>query len=189
MEGETDQSADHYETDRGEAVRVTVARAADILGVSVEAVRGRIKRGTLERETGEDGTVYVLLSPDQSRPDADQSTDRTQPAETLVNVSVREDLIDELRNRVAFLESELERRGDETERLHRIIGGLTQTAAQLSSRIPQELEAGVGEPGEPQRREDAPQSPGPGHTPTPEGEGSQASSERPEGRSWWRFWE
>jgi hypothetical protein len=44
--------------------RFTVAEAAEVLDISVEAVRGRIKCGTLASERGEDGTIYVL-------PDAD----------------------------------------------------------------------------------------------------------------------
>jgi hypothetical protein len=40
--------------------RTTVAEAAEILGISAEAVRGRIRRGTLPVER-ESGTVYVLL--------------------------------------------------------------------------------------------------------------------------------
>ncbi len=41
--------------------RVTVKEAADLLGISPEAVRARIKRGTLYKEKGSDGTVYVWL--------------------------------------------------------------------------------------------------------------------------------
>jgi hypothetical protein len=59
----------------------------------------------------------------------------------------REELVDERRDRVRFLEGELERRGEESERLHRIIAGLTQATAHLSSRVP-ELEARREEPSE-----------------------------------------
>lgn len=41
---------------------VTLADAAELLGISVEAVRSRTKRGTLPRYTGSDGKVYVPLS-------------------------------------------------------------------------------------------------------------------------------
>jgi hypothetical protein len=44
--------------------RLTVAEASEVLGITVEAVRGRIKRGTLEHER-DSGTVYVLLPADQ----------------------------------------------------------------------------------------------------------------------------
>ena len=61
--------------------RVTVAQAAEILGVTVEAVRGRIKRKKLEHER-HSGTVYVLLPADQMptgcQPGDDQTTDQPQ---------------------------------------------------------------------------------------------------------------
>jgi len=40
---------------------VTLKEAADILGVSKEAVRKRVIRGTLRSDTGEDGRRYVYI--------------------------------------------------------------------------------------------------------------------------------
>ena len=79
--------------------RTTVAEAAEILGISAEAVRGRIRRGTLPVER-EGGTVYVLLevatedrtTTDQSRMTDDRPDDRTDL------------LIAELQDRVRSLE-------------------------------------------------------------------------------------
>lgn len=45
-------------------VRITVQEAAAVLGVTVEAVRGRMHRGKYKREKTEDGRVFVLLPPD-----------------------------------------------------------------------------------------------------------------------------
>ena len=74
--------------------RLTVAQASEILGVTVEAVRDRIKRGTLEHER-HSGTVYVLLSADQvpsgQQPGDDQTTDQERP-------DAHEELADELRD-------------------------------------------------------------------------------------------
>jgi hypothetical protein len=64
--------------------RTTVAQAAEILGISAEAVRGRVRRGTLPVER-ESGTVYVLLdrtsegrtTAGQPRTTVDQPDDRT----------------------------------------------------------------------------------------------------------------
>ncbi len=64
--------------------RTTVAEAAEVLGISAEAVRGRIRRGTLPVER-EGGAVYVLLdhraanrtTADQSRTTVDHPGDRT----------------------------------------------------------------------------------------------------------------
>jgi len=71
--------------------RVTVAEAADALGISAEAVRMRVRRGTLRPEHAE-GTVYVLLDADQAQHVADTSIDRTDL------------LIAELQDRVRSLE-------------------------------------------------------------------------------------
>ncbi len=90
-----------------------------------------------------------------------------------------ERLIEGQQDRIAFLEQELERRGDETTRLHQIVAGLTQANAQLASRVP-ELEA-------PQEPREYPESPVPDEeTSTPPPGEAQKATERPEARSWWR---
>jgi hypothetical protein len=71
--------------------RFTVAQAADALGISAEAVRMRVRRGTLQSEHAE-GSVYVLLNADQTQHVGDASTDRTDL------------LISELQDRVRSLE-------------------------------------------------------------------------------------
>ncbi len=78
--------------------RYTVLEAAGVLGLTVEAVRGRIKRNTLAHEKAEDGTVYVLLDADRVRPAADQSTDQAQP----------DALIDAKDETIALLRAQLE---------------------------------------------------------------------------------
>src|SRR5215208_2617365 len=55
--------------------RLSVAEAADALGVTVDAVRSRVKRGTIAHER-EGGRVYVLLSADEPGPGHDQATDQ-----------------------------------------------------------------------------------------------------------------
>jgi hypothetical protein len=57
--------------------RLTVSQAADALGVTPEAIRGRIRRGTIRVER-EAGRVYVVLDADQPRPTTGQPTDRTE---------------------------------------------------------------------------------------------------------------
>jgi magnesium-transporting ATPase (P-type) len=41
--------------------RLTLAEAAQLLGISKSAVRQRVRRGTLRSDKGEDGRVYVYL--------------------------------------------------------------------------------------------------------------------------------
>ncbi len=138
--------------------RTTVAEAAEVLGISAEAVRGRIRRGTLPVER-EGGRVYVLVeratdartTADQSRTTAGQPTDRTDA------------LIAELQDRVRSLE--------EANRENR------RTIIALTSRIPQ-LEA-------PQEARESPRAAAEaseGAEPHPGTEGSQEGVQRP----WWR---
>jgi len=109
--------------------------AADALGISKDAVRQRIRRDTLRSDKGEDGRVYVYL---------DASTDDVQAEE-----HDRDDLVDELRDRVRYLESQIEEERDARRRADTLL-------AQLMQRIP-ELEA-PSEPREsPQTVEEEPQ--------------------------------
>jgi len=52
-----------------------VAEAADALGITVDAVRSRLKRGTIDHER-KGGRVYVLLGADEARPGHNQDTDQ-----------------------------------------------------------------------------------------------------------------
>jgi hypothetical protein len=105
--------------------RLTVAEAAALLSITEGAVRSRIKRGTLPT-VREGGNLFVLWGGGTSEanqpPHAGEPTD--QPG-----------LVEELRDRVASLERQLERRGDETERLHQIIAGLAQANAEQARTI------------------------------------------------------
>ena len=138
--------------------RTTVAEAAEILGISAEAVRGRIRRGTLPVER-EGGRVYVLLdatahgrtTDGQSRTTAGQPTDRTDA------------LIAELKDRVRSLE--------EANRENRRI------IAALTSRIPQ-LEAPQEPSDAAQTVEEAPDR----AKPRPTTAGAHEDAQRP----WWR---
>jgi hypothetical protein len=78
--------------------RLTVSEAAAVLGISVEAVRGRVKRGTLKSERTKDGTVYVFVSGDRTRPDYDQPND--QPNDQTLMVTRLEDEVEFLRDQV-----------------------------------------------------------------------------------------
>src|SRR5215217_9784733 len=86
----TDRTLPEHRPDKR---RVTVAEASEILGITAEAVRTRIKRKKLDSvkdPPAPGGTVYVLLEADQTRPDIDpavkgrdQTTDQTELVETL----------------------------------------------------------------------------------------------------------
>ena len=105
--------------------RLTVARAAEVLGITEGAVRSRIKRGTLTT-TKEGGTVFVLLGGGTSQ--ANHTPYQGEPTD-------QPGLLEELRDRVASLERQLERRETDTERLHQVILGLAQTNAEQARTI------------------------------------------------------
>lgn len=87
--------------------RTSVREAAEVLGITVEAVRGRIKRNTIPHGKAEDGGVYVWLETDQGgdqpQPDGAQGDDRTSGNPPLVKA---------LRAEVAFMREEMQRRDE-----------------------------------------------------------------------------
>ncbi len=93
---------------------VTIAEAARVLGLSTDAVRKRLHRGTLAGEKiGETWRVFLeaetVEEPAQDRPDPssrEPDSDRTRP----------DALVEALREEVAFLRRELETRTDELQR-------------------------------------------------------------------------
>src|SRR5215216_4771791 len=102
------------------ATRVTVQEAAEALGITVEAVRSRIKRGKLRREKGEGGTVYVWLDAAHTQPDFDQTHHRSQPDTDQADDQTRTDndlrgsrigtqaeLVDSLLEQVAYMREQL----------------------------------------------------------------------------------
>jgi hypothetical protein len=137
---------------------MTVQEAASALGVTVEAVRGRMHRGKYGREKTDDGRVFVVLTPDQlmngrersAPPEAnvpDDSTesasDRSDDRSTHVRNQPVENgpLVEELRDHLAFLRAELEARNEEIRRReeeHREEARRKDTIiAQLTQRIPE----------------------------------------------------
>lgn len=161
-------------------LRVPVQEAARLLGISPEAVRSRLYRGTLDKETGTDGSVYVRLHADQVRHNDDQADDQAQPGDALVEeMRARiEDLKDQLDTANERLDREQEARTEERRRHDTLIAQLTQANAALSARIPELPAAETSEAREP------PESSGPTRTPDTAG-GPETGAEQPQ-RSWWR---
>ena len=144
--------SEHRGEHRGER-RVTVGEAAELLGISKDAVRMRVRRGTLRHEKTE-GRMHVWVDTDQG---ADQNA---------VHPGVPRELVEELRDRVRFLEGQLEQANERDRENRRIVAALT-------SRIP-ELEA----PGAPETAEEEPER----VEPRPDAPGAQEAAQRP----WWR---
>jgi excisionase family DNA binding protein len=100
--------------------RLTVQEAAEVLNTSVDAVRMRVRRGSLESEKDPDGRVYVWVGEDSSE------TKPRLDGEPSALISAKDETI-----RILTEQLEAERRANEENR--RVIAALT-------SRIP-ELEA------------------------------------------------
>lgn len=179
-------------------VRMTVQEAAAALGITVEAVRGRMHRGKYGREKAEDGRVYVVLTPDQLANAGERSDERSEATRPRAaehseerSAHVRErsggsgELVEELRDQVAFLRAELEARNEEIHRReeeHREEARRKDTIiAQLAQRIP-ELEAPRESPPEPREASETVSEESEKGTTSPE---QQQPSPRRE-RSWWR---
>src|SRR5829696_1095522 len=130
--------------------RLTVAQAAEALGLTVDAVRSRIKRGTIKVEH-EGGRVYVLLDADQATTGRAQQTDQGG------------DLTGELRDRLRYVEGQLQAERQAHAEARRIIAGLVERIPAL----------------------EAPESPGTGEEGEGSGEGPTAPQAAPP-RPWWR---
>ncbi len=170
---------------RGLGQRYTVQDAAQILGTTVDGVRSRIRRGTLN-SMKVSGQVYVLLDPDQSgpvgaSPDGSGDGEVRHPVDRDAALEAKDGTIAELRDRVGQLtriletrDRELEARTEEIRRRDHIIAGLVE-------RLPPQLEA-------PPTPRESPQ------TAAEDAEGheeerpftKEETQEGTERRSWWR---
>ena len=142
-----------------------MSEAAELLGITVEAVRMRIKRGTLRSER-QAGRVFVLLG--LGRPN-EHTTERTEPTE------------DRTAELIATLQEQLAEEREARRRADTIIAQLAR-ANEEQARTIRELEAPSEPPSEeresPETVEEEPQR----AEPRPTTVGSQESAQRP----WWR---
>jgi excisionase family DNA binding protein len=141
---------------------LTVAQAAEVLGVSQDAVRKRIRRGTIQSGRDESGRVYVYVPASETVHKTGQDTSQPQ-SDTTALISAKDETIAALRDQL-----EAERQA------HAEARRLLMAALE---RIPPQLEA----PSEPPQ---SPESPAPRDTPTEAPEEPQEGVQRP----WWRRW-
>jgi hypothetical protein len=143
--------------------RLTVPQAAEALGVTVDAVRGRIRRGKLKSEQHA-GTVYVWL-------DAPEEDDSRGPSATSHRPSDdRSERIEDFREQVAYLREQLQAERQAHAEARRIIAGLVERIPAIEA--PQEAPEAAGAAEEQQGREQP-------HSTTGE---AQEGAQRP----WWR---
>ena len=169
-------NADSSPLDQPIERRLNVHQAAEALGITPEAVRSRIQRGTLIKEKDEDGTVYVRLNADQLGANAaDERTDRSSSvADETVD---RSQLVERMAAEIEHLREMLALRDEEIRRRDHLL------AAALE-RIPA-LESPPGTPSEQPQRE-------PPVRVSEEARKDEENEEEPSseaaGRSWWQRW-
>jgi hypothetical protein len=135
---------------------VDLREAAELLGISTEAVRKRATRGSL-RSDRHNGRVVVWVDDDRTEGGREAEVDGGP-------------LVEMLTDQMAYLRSQLDQEREANRENRRIIAALTQ-------RIP-EIEA-------PRESPVSSDSPGPTDTAGDHGEGQQTPTSQRE-RSWWR---
>src|SRR3954447_9853770 len=160
MHTNIDTSATGRTTGDGVGDRYNIPDAAKVLGLSEEAVRQRVKRGTLN-SIKVDGKLYILLGPAAT---TDTSGDQGQPFNDTSNDTSR--LVDTLESEITHLRRQLEQANERDRENRRIIAALTQ-------RIP-ELEPAREAPSEPRESPTTPSE--------EQGNGEPPEQEK---RSWW----
>jgi len=151
--------------ERDQEQRLTLAEAAEVLGISKDAVRMRVRRKSLRSEKGEDGRVYVFV---------DATGNDVRPTEAAPSDASRE-LVEVLRAQVEDLQSRLDRETEANRENRRIIAGLIERVPELEapaqgvSQEPRESDLRASE----EERTSTPTEPRPG-------------PEAPASRPWWR---
>jgi hypothetical protein len=147
--------------------RVTLRGASEELGVSVEAVRKRVKRGSLRSDKDPDGRVYVYLDAggDASRPQAEAEGS---------------ELVEELRRQNEYLRGQLDIRTEELREHRRLLAGLIERVPELEA--PRDQGGATERPESPETVEEGPES----TEPRPAAGGTQEVPQEPQARPWWR---
>jgi flagellar motility protein MotE (MotC chaperone) len=103
--------------------RYTVREAALLLGLSVDAVRKRAERGSLKKEKGMDGTVYIILDADHPAPAHATRYDETATSR----------LVDSLQDQVGYLRRELDIRNEQLRRKDRLLAAALERSPGLEA--------------------------------------------------------
>lgn len=110
--------------------RLTIQDAAAETGATVDALRSRIRRGSLDSEKGDDGRVYVWID-DEAK--TSRSPCEAQASDEPKGQVEGSELIEALRDQVRFLERQLEEANTRDRENRRIIAGLTSRIPEIES--------------------------------------------------------
>src|ERR671912_2040808 len=127
--------------------RLTVAQAANRLGITQDAVRKRIARGTIGHEKDHEGRIFVYLDTFESEYETDQDNVQDRESKTVLDDD-QDKYTRSLEDQIGFLRRELERKDT-------IIMSLTQRIPELEA-SPEPRE-GHGTPSEGTAMSTAPQ--------------------------------
>src|SRR5215212_2045559 len=89
--------------------KLTVAQAANRLGVTQDAVRKRIARGTIRHEKDKEGRIFVYLDTFETESKTDQDNERDAESKT-VSDAEQDKYTRSLEDQIDFLRRELERK-------------------------------------------------------------------------------
>jgi hypothetical protein len=112
--------------------KLPVPEAAEALGISPEAVRNRLSRGTL-KSVKERGRVFVLIDRDMVRDNNDMSGGTSRDTDDIPTDTPPESaaLIDAKDETIRILEEQLESERAASAELRRIVAGLVQRVPEL----------------------------------------------------------
>lgn len=109
-----EQEPEQDGTTRESGTWVSVYEAAHLLGLTVDAVRKRIQRGTIPHERRDDGRVYVLLDKTRTPQEESDGQDAGALQDTVLDKRLvpdrTDELVESLQDQIKFLRRELERK-------------------------------------------------------------------------------
>ena len=89
--------------------RISVAQAANRLGITQDAVRKRIARGTIRHEKDHEGHIFVYLDTFESESKTDQANGQDRESKTVSDAN-QDKYTRSLEDQIDFLRRELERK-------------------------------------------------------------------------------
>ena len=105
--------------------RLSLKEAAEVLGISEDGVRKRVKRGSIPHERDEDSKLYVYLDTSETEADVSPDVSGDTPVWTLV---------DQLRSENEYLR-------EESRRKDHIIAGLVERVPAIEATPPEPRES------------------------------------------------
>ncbi len=154
--------------------RITVAEAADRLGVTRDVIRKRIKRSSIEWDAGPDGEVFVYV--DASATSNDPSATNGDEPEDASGHEPAAALVESLQDQVKYLRHEVEVWQDEARRKDHLLAAALERIPAIEPPLDSPNPNAAQEPRESPQTSSEHQGSG---TPPPE----DGEAEK---RSWWR---